>query len=278
MAVSAVERRYLLSQLSSLAVRDLYSLLDRAKRLSDAEFAAFVVDAFPQLADPYVEMAAQLAADWFEHSDPAGKYVALTADPISRERLEASARWALQSLGTPEGTFQSRLDGALQRAVFDGSRETTLVNVERTGSRWRRDARPDACAFCKMLATRSDYRSEEDAEMVSGRSIDLTLADRRQRASGLATTEELLARRATYSRGRRRGQTRVRSQRGTQALGEKFHDHCFCVAVEVWPGQEVEVPAYVDDWERIYNKARDQSGSSDPKAILSAWRQIDGSA
>ena len=53
----------------------------------------------------------------------------------------------------------------MQRAVFDGSRSTILENVNRTGMRWARDARPNACAFCRMLSTRTDslYRSRDTA-------------------------------------------------------------------------------------------------------------------
>lgn len=120
-----------------------------------------MVDAYPKLADPYVEMAGQMAATWFEESGPAPAYVAKTAAPIPQERLEKSARWALSA---PDAVG-SRLSGTMQRAVLDGARNTTLINVERTGMRWARDARADACAFCRMLATRTSalYRSQDTA-------------------------------------------------------------------------------------------------------------------
>ena len=266
-----------------LAVRELNDLLENAKRLSDSEFASYVVDAYPRLTDPYVEMAGQMAANWFEESDPKGSYVAKTADPIPQEKLEKSARWALASLDAPN--IESRLAGTLHRAVFDGARNTTLLNVSVTGSRWMRQARPDACAFCRMLATRSTstddlYRSEDAALNVVGRSFDLTLSDRRHVAAGLTSREAALSRRETYARGTRAGQSRVRAQRGNRKLGSKgYHDDCQCIAVEVFPGAMMpELPAYVDDWERVYLKARRDAGSADPSRILSAWRQIDGSA
>lgn len=260
-------------------MRELNDLLENAHRLSDDEFAAFVVGAYPRLADPYAELAGQLSATWFEESDPASSYVARVADPLPEEKLAASARWALGGDGA-DG-LSSRLAGSLQRVVYDGARDTTMVNVAATGSRWMREARPNACAFCKMLATRTDdlYRSEDAALHVVGRSHDLTLADRRHVASGLTTRDAALARRETYARGRRKGQRKVRAQRGNRAVGsDGYHDHCYCVAVEVRGDVMPELPAYVDDWERVYLKARRQAGSGDPKAILSAWRQVDGSA
>lgn len=119
-------------------------------QLSEAEFAAWMVAAFPDLADPFVEMAAMLAADWFEASLPDSPYMAVTADPIPRDRLEASARWALYTPGDPQG----QLSGTLQRAVFDGARETTRVNVERTNAKWARYASANACEFCRLMAIR----------------------------------------------------------------------------------------------------------------------------
>lgn len=161
MAVSPEERQFLLSQVNRLAVKDLQTLWARAARLSDVEFAAFVVEAFPAVVDPYVATAGELAATWFEQSGPASTYRAVTAPPVPGERLTESARWALGAKGD-QGL--KRLQGTTQRAVFDGARNTTLLNVERTKSRWARHARADACAFCRLLATRTGnylYRSRD---------------------------------------------------------------------------------------------------------------------
>lgn len=273
MPVSAEERRFLLQQVNRLAQTDLDRLWNEAASRSNADFAALVAEAFPEVVDPYNSMAAQLAATWFELSLPQSTYIAEVAPPIPVEKLLASTRWALGATGN-QGL--QRLSGTLQRAVLDGARDTTLLNVETTGSRWARHARPDACPFCKLLATReASYRSEADALRVSGRSIDLTAKDRRMRAAGLATTDELLDRRATYSRGSRTGQTKTRQQRGSQALGEKYHDDCHCIAIEVRDGQTYEPPDYAAKWQDDYLKARANAGNGDPKAILSAWRSID---
>jgi hypothetical protein len=77
------------------------------------------------------------------------------------DKLAASAQWALGGNGT---VALDRLQGTLQRAVFDGARNTTLLNVRSTGSSWARYASANACAFCRLLATRgSAYRSENTA-------------------------------------------------------------------------------------------------------------------
>lgn len=215
--MSPQERQFLLGQVNRLATADLQKLWSAAARLSDTEFATFMVAAFPQIVDPYVEMSAQFAASWFEESLPTSKYVAVTAPPIPEERLLTSARWALDGSGD-EGL--KRLQGTTQRAVFDGSRDTTLLNVEKTDSRWARHASAGACAFCRLVATRG----------------------------------------AAYTR--------------RETAAKHYHDHDRCIAVEDRDGS-YEPPSYAQKWEDEYLKARANAGSGDPKAILSAWRQLD---
>lgn len=240
MAVTPEERRTLLQQISQLAETQLNQLWEQASQLANADFAVFMVEAFPQLADPYFQMAGDLAATWFELSDPASLYRAMTAPPLAVEKLVASTQWALGATGD---AAKDRLQGTLQRAVFDGARQTTLINIERTQSYWIRHARPDACTFCRMLATRhSDpdywYTSNDAALQVVGRG----------------------SRNAT---------------RGSRKVGEKYHDHCYCIAVEVREGQEYEPPEYVQKWDDEYEKAVANAGSrGDVKAIQAAWRQV----
>lgn len=161
MPVSAPERQYLLNQLNRLAKADLDRLWAAAERLPTGRFFQYVLDGFPNIVDPYNQTAAQLAATWFEESDPESTYVATLAAPIREERLTTSARWALGASGRDA---LSRLEGTLQRAVYDGARDTTLVNVRRSRSKWARYASANACEFCQLLATRADaYRSESTA-------------------------------------------------------------------------------------------------------------------
>ncbi|MCK9468656.1 MAG: hypothetical protein M0Q49_04500 [Porticoccaceae bacterium] len=277
MTVKAPERRALLGELARLVAGDMAALWAATSALDNVEFAAYIAAAYPDVVDPYVSAAAMLAASWFEESDPDSSYIAELADPLPRERLQSTAQWALAADGQKA---LDRFKGASQRAVFDGARETTMLNVDlEPGTRWAREARPNACAFCRMMATRGAvYRTERDALRVSGRSADLSISDRRMRASGLATTDELLARRmgqTTYAIGKRKGQRKTRSQRGSQALGDKYHDDCYCIAVEIRTGY-YEPPEYAMGWEIEYQKAREIAGSGEPKKILAEWRSLDG--
>ena len=223
MAVSVAERRFLLNQVNRLAQSDLDRLWSAAESLSAIDFVAYVTDGFVEIVDPYNTMGAQLAATWFEQSLPESPYIPALAPPIPREKLLKSTQWAL---GAPGTRGRDRLHGTLQRAVADGARDTTLLNVEVTDSRWIRVARSRACPFCKMLATRKDaYRSQDTA-------------------------------------------------------ARDVHDDCYCQPVEVRDGDwESKVGDdylnLVSQWDDEYLKARANAGTGDPKALLSAWRQID---
>jgi hypothetical protein len=122
MAVSPTERRYLLSQVNRLAAAELNNLWTQADRLTDVDFAAFVIAAFPEVVDPWVAMAGQLAASWFEESLPASSFVAATAELPPTQMLTSSAEWALGAVGD---AGRGRLEGTMQRAVFNGARDTT---------------------------------------------------------------------------------------------------------------------------------------------------------
>lgn len=151
MPVLAPERRSLLSELVRLATLDLSAMWRNASSQSSIDFPLYVAEAYPEVVDPYVAAAAMMSASWFEESDPSSNYIAVTAPLPEREQLSSNAVWALKSLGD-QGL--SNLEGSLNRAVFDGARESTRLNVEATESRWAVHARPSACPWCKMMVTR----------------------------------------------------------------------------------------------------------------------------
>jgi hypothetical protein len=200
-----------------LAETELNRLWSSADNLSSREFSTYVAEAYPLVVDPYIDMSATLAATWFEQSDPGSSYRAVVAPPPPVEKLQRNAQWALSATGD-----QGRIDlsGSLNRAVFDGARNTTMINVERTKSRWAVHARAAACTWCRMMATRGAvYKSS---------------------ATALAAC----------------------------------HDNGHCVAMEDRTGT-YEPPSYMEMWQDQYLKARANAGSSDPKAVQAAWRQLD---
>lgn len=289
MPVSAAERRFIMAQLGQRAKEDMIRLWDAAGRFDDVDFANYVADAFPDLAISAHQLAADVAATLFEEDFPAVTSRAVTAPPPPVAQLKESAAWALGASGN---RGLERLQGTLQRAVLNGSRETTAFNAQANGMRWIRTAKPTACAFCRMLATRTTisddlYRSKEAALGVVGRSVNLSVADRRMIAQGTMTREEALARRdqmqLTYQIGAKKGSPRGRRPRGSRPLGEKYHDFCDCDAkaipigadpMEVLYQEDPDYATTVDVWQTEYLKARDKAESGETSKILSEWRSF----
>lgn len=245
--------------LAELAVRfgeDLNVLWANASSLSSEEFRALIAEAYPELVLPYSAAASEVGAQWYEStpSETAG-YAVRQAELPATERLTTSALWALKT-GTGDAALPL-LNGAGERAIFDGLRETVDLNVEsEPGALWARHASANACSFCRIMATRGAvYRSAESAGTVVGRSLNLTISDQRAIANGTATKEELLARRETYAIGSRKGQAKTRALRGTAQYGAKYHDNCHCMPVMVRPGQSYTPPPYVSQWEKDYQAA-----------------------
>lgn len=295
MPISAAERRFVMDQLGKRAKEDMIRLWDAAGRLEDIDFFEYVSDAFPDIAIPYHQAAAQFAATAFEEDFPEITATAVLAETPPVESLKKSAQWALSADGRKA---LDRLNGPLQRTLYNGLRDTTAVNAEVNGMRWMRIARPNACAFCRLLASRTEnlYRSEESALGVVGRSVNLSIADRRMIASGQMTREQALARRdemqLVYQIGRRKGSPRGRRLRSTegasrtrnpQGYGEPYHDDCKCDAKAVPNGSnpieylyevEPEAAFAAEQWNIEYIKAREKAKSGDPREILSKWREL----
>lgn len=287
MPVSAAERRFILNQLGQQAQDTMIRLWDAAGRFDDINFFEYISDAFPEIAIGFHQVAAEVAAGLFEEDFPGLR--AAVAGPPAVEQLRKSAQWALGADGDDALT---RLNGTMQRTIYNGDRETTIDSAYSNSMRWVRVARPNACAFCRMLASRSTlsddlYRSEEAALRVVGRSVNLSIADRRMIASGQMTRDEALARRdemqLTYQIGRRKGSPRAKRLRGGRTYGEKYHDDCYCTAKAIPGGSdpleylyqvEPEAAALAEQWNTEYVKARQASESGDPKKILAEWRTL----
>ena len=124
------------------------------------------------------------------------------------------------------------------RAVLNAGRDTVEWSAGAQGRSWRRVTDGDPCAFCAMLATRSDYTTRERA----------------------LTT----------------GHTRRHKRGGKRPLGSKYHDHCGCTVVEVvvrWEPSSADTA-----YQRVYEKARewvdDHGLQQSPGNILKAMRTV----
>lgn len=244
------ERQRILAELHMLAVEDVVKLWRAASGmdLESREFRALIEQAYPEIPSRWGTAAAEFATQWYDESAPDLAYRATPAPLHPVEQYAANANWALGAVGE---AALDRLVADLQWSMYDMARSTTAVNVEaEAGSRWVRYASSTACAFCRVLATRSIaenptyYRSEASATTVVGRGKEMSLSERRARARG-----ETRDSRHRFIAGGRRA-------RGNRALdSEGFHPRCHCVAVEVRPGRSYEPPAYVEQWLEDYKEA-----------------------
>lgn len=255
------------------------------RRHSDnPDFRVIVEAAFPEIVGQYAAAGALASAQWYDEMAPDLDYRAVPVVDLPAERFTKTIGWSLYAPG--QASPLDRMAGAAQRMIFDASRQTVLANLDteygsapEVGTRWARYASATACGFCRMLATRKAvYRSAESATRVVGRSTELTVSDRRIRAAGLATTDELLARRDVYERNTRwgsKGEKKIKALRGNTSRGSRYHDNCRCVAVPVRPGQTYEPPDDVARWEDEYLAARD-AGARTPGEIAAAMDKAPG--
>jgi hypothetical protein len=101
-----------------------------------------------------VTMLADEATEWslqyYEELLPESNFVPEPfVDPTFEPRLSASARYAVS-----EEKTATVLEGSGTRAIMDQSRSTLIHNAKREHGNWYRVASPDACGFCRLLATR----------------------------------------------------------------------------------------------------------------------------
>lgn len=229
----SIAQRETLGELASLAEADLTSLYNLA--LSSPNPAGVLVDAYPELASSYTMAAADLAATMYEDSAPDLTFNAVPADPGTTEQYQANARWAL-STGVTSAMALILLFGSLERALYNGARQTMIDNANAEGGLWARYASATACEFCRMLATRGDvYASKAGATRVGA------------------------------------GKARPR---GSQRAGDLFHDNCKCIAVQVRPGQTYHAPAYVAQWEAEYQAAFAAARGGTTKDVLKNMRTL----
>lgn len=150
-ALAVPEFQLLLTRLAADLGVKVERLVAQLDRLDQREALAFITDAYPDLAAPYLGAAGDLTATWYDDQPTLSpsNFEARPAELPPEAQLAANGRWALL-----QDAAVSALQGAATRAVFNSSRQTVLDNVEREGIRWARHASANACGFCRMLATR----------------------------------------------------------------------------------------------------------------------------
>lgn len=144
--------------------------LTRPERVRDA-----LLEIVPLLVREYGELAATVAAEWYESVHP-GAYLARTASGVAEAQVQGSVRYAAGQLFTDDPMKTATiLAGAVQRFVTYSGRQTVARNVQRDPSRPRFGRVPSGaktCAWCSLMASRGFvYHSEASAGDLFGRGI-----------------------------------------------------------------------------------------------------------
>lgn len=263
-----------LDQLSTAALAELRSLMAAVEELAPDRAQAILMEAFPEVFNPYAAAASAVSASFYEEvrvaADARGRYDAGTIDEVD------SGRWgSLVGFGTAASVFEkggamlafSLLSGGLTQVLTEMASDTIVGNasLDPVTVGYQRVASPGCCAFCGMLASRTTslYQSREAANGVVGRGTPVP------------------------KHKQRGGQARGIRPRGARGLGERYHDHCKCKGVPVFAGQEVEMErnaaqhfdAYADARDKVsdYRKTQGYVGFGDQaesqKLILAEMRK-----
>ena len=220
--------------------------------------AAQAVGVLPELVAAYGELAASVAADFYDRlrveSGAPGRYTAAMADPPPVEAVEANARWAVGPLfhrtepvyrydeltgeEVPAGQRDippdppaalARLEQVADAAVQQQGRDTIDLNTGRdpADARWARVPTGEStCAFCLALASRGAvYRSA------------VTAGDK---------------------------------EKG----GKEFHARDDCQAIPMWPGDDYPEGYDPDAMYQQYLDARKAAGTGEWKPILAKLREL----
>lgn len=233
----------LLDEINRLAQEDLVALWRMLDGLPIGEAWAVIESGVPEIVSLYRSTTVDTAMLFYEETQGLkfASESARIAGNANQAQMMASLRWAVFNPGNAQ--ILGLVGGIIQKHVADGARQYALDGFTAAGAGWYRAARPGACAFCRMLATRAattwgPYGSAEAASF-TGRG----------------------------NSSRARGDRRMPD-------GSEFHPNCSCIPVRA---TEYEVPNHVKKWTAEYHAAVEESGNAfATEEILSNMRKISG--
>jgi hypothetical protein len=220
-----------LSRLVREALEAFFLSLDLTK---PEETRDALLEFVPILVEQYGEVAATMAADWYEElravTAAAGRFTAVTAASVPAEAVQAQVRFLAGALWTPNPA--DMLGGLLTSAdkyVKQPGRDTIMSNAKREGVRFARVPTGDkTCAFCLMLASRDAIYFSK----VSAGDINDT------------------------------------------GFGDGFHGDCDCLVVRIAKKSDYPEGYLPDAYYSMYMDARKAAGSGNTKDITAAARRL----
>jgi hypothetical protein len=258
------------------AVEFLVAQLADWGTLTPEQAAARARDLVPLLVEQFGDEAALAAADAYDDMRStlpqalAIVYAAQLAPVLGDDLVQDELRWALAplfppadeelNLETAHTDALARIGNVLELLVGNQYRDTIAISAAddpMEGIRYARHASANACAFCRLMATRgAKYHTAEADENGVLRVV----------VTGEVDPDDIAQ--------------RIRGPRGSRGEGEKFHDNCKCIAVAVFPGDTLEEAPYVAQWREDYAAARADvegpNGVAQLKDILAHMRENTG--
>jgi len=207
---------------------------------------AFIL-AIQALVQHFGKASGAAAASFYEHERrlagvPGHFDVRIT--PPNMDKVEASVRWAVKDLWSPEpdlSTVHTLVQGVVEKDVLDTGRLTIIdaVHADKRARGWARVPEPGCCSFCALLATR-----------------------------GAVYHGERTYQRAIYAVGTNRV-TGERTVTDKNSAEFEAHDHCRCHAEPIFG--EYEPSAQIREWQQIYKEST--KGVYGPVAMRRAFRK-----
>ncbi|WP_311342808.1 VG15 protein [Corynebacterium riegelii] len=155
--------------LGAVELADYWKIIDEINRMAQADFVSLwrMLEAqdkealfrglqagVPEIVGLYRNAQADAAMVFYNTTQGVGysRAAATAAGKVNEEQLERMLRYAVfgKGVSSPVGL----ISGAIQQMVLGGGRDYANHAFAQSGVGWYRAARADACAFCRMLATR----------------------------------------------------------------------------------------------------------------------------
>lgn len=230
-----------LGHLTTLTMAELVAFWRSLNTDDPAGAAQDVRDFLPDLLDTYVPLSAELAAGFYDESRdaaaPAGRFFAEPVDAVSSDRTQRMISWAVAPLFRKKDVLEH---GLMHADELDPDPDMALSRLSGGTQLFVADGARDTVA---------DNVDKDPAKPRYARHAS---------SNACAFCILMSTRGAVYRSAESAGQ------------GRKYHDHCHCVPVAVWPTETYEPAPYVKDWEKAYVNARRDGGSM--KSILSNLR------
>jgi hypothetical protein len=168
----AAEHAQLVRDLMAVTTRDAVTLGRQLAVLSPIEARDALLDEFPALVRSYAEVGGTYSADWYDEvrseARAAGQYRASVSGIPNDEQMQATARWAVGQLFSEQvEAFLRDLSYGATRLVQQPTRATIIDSAfaDPASGAFVRVARPDACSFCLMLASRGAVYASQSTAM-----------------------------------------------------------------------------------------------------------------